>query len=85
MRRRRPLEESFLLGVPVEAGDRAEPTGDRRPSAPSGFEVAGEALDVCPADGEQAQVMLVAPGDELAQIQRVRVAGLAPVAGEERS
>ena len=84
MRRRRPLEQALLFGVAVEAGDRAEPTSDRRPSAPTGFEVAGEALDVGPAGAEQAQVVLGAPGDELAQVQRVGLTGQASVAGEER-
>jgi hypothetical protein len=59
-------------------------TGDRRPSPASSFEVAGEALDDGPSHGEQAQVVLGAPGDELAQVQGVGVASQAPAAGEER-
>ena len=81
--RRRMGDQAFLFGVAVEAGHGAQPPGDggRRPS-PS-FQVASVGLDVASADLEQAQVALVAAGDELAQIQRVGVAGEAPVAAEE--
>ena len=84
MGRRRPLEQAFLFGVAVEAGHRAQATSDGCPSAPTGFEVPGEALDVGPAGAEQAQVVLGAPGDELAQVQRIGLTGQASVAGQER-
>jgi hypothetical protein len=58
-----------LNGIPVEAGDRAQPASDRRPGAAVGFQVAGEALDVGTADLEQPQVPLLAPPGELAQVQ----------------
>jgi hypothetical protein len=69
MGRRRPIEQSLWFGVAVETGDRAQATSHGRSSAPGRFEVAGEALDVSPADAEQADVVLGAPGDELAQVQ----------------
>jgi hypothetical protein len=76
------IQQFFLDGIPVEPGDRAEPSRDGRPGAAAGFEVAGEALDVGAADIEQAQVMLVAPARELAQVQSVRLTGQAAVARE---
>ena len=82
--RRRALDQPFLLGVAIEAGNRAQPTSDGRPSTTTSLEIAGEALDVRPADGEQPPVVLLAPGDELAQVHGVGVAGEASVAGEER-
>ena len=63
---------------------RAEPPSDRRPSAATLLEVAGKALDIGPARGEQAHVVLVTPGDELAETQCVRVARQALVAGQVR-
>jgi len=45
--------------------------------------VAGEGLDVGTANVEQAQVVALAPGDELAQIEGVGVAGQSSVAGQE--
>jgi hypothetical protein len=80
----RPLEQALLFGVPVDPGDGAEPSSDRRPGAAPCFELASEALDVSASHREQAEVVLLAPGDELTQIERVRVAGQAAVAGEER-
>ncbi len=47
------------------------------------LEVAGEALDVGTADVEQAHVAVLAPGDELAQVEGVGVAGQSSVAGQE--
>ena len=83
--RRGPFEQPLLLHVAVEAGHGAQATGDGRPRPSPGLEVAGEALDVRTAGGEQADVVLLAPGDELAQVQGVGVASQASVAGEERS
>ncbi len=85
MGRRGPFEQPLLFGVAVEAGDGAEPAGDWRPGPSPGLEVAGEALDVGPARCEQADLVLLAPGDELAQVQGVGVASQASVAGKERS
>jgi hypothetical protein len=51
--------------------------------AAPGFQVPGEALDVGPADREQRQGTGAAPGGELAQIQRVGLAGQPAVAGQE--
>lgn len=82
--RRRALEQPLLLGMAVEAGHCAQPTGDRCPGASAGLQVAGEGLDVRTARREQADVVLLAPGDELAQIQGIGIAGQSAVAGEER-
>ena len=82
--RRRPLEQAFLFGIAVEPGHRAQPAGDRGPSASAILEVASEALDVGSARPEQADVVLLAPNDELAQVQGVGIAGQPPVAGQAR-
>jgi len=47
------------------------------------FQIAGEALDVRAPPLEQAEVMLTAPARILAQVQLVRLAGQAAVAGQE--
>jgi len=85
MDRRGVRDEAFLLGVAVEAGDRAQPAGDRRRRPNSSFELPAERLDVTAADLEQAQVASVAEHDELAEVQGVGVTGEAPVAAEEPS
>jgi hypothetical protein len=51
--------------------------------ATTGFQVAGKALDVGPPGGEQAQVMLVAPARELAQVQLIGLPGQTGIAGQE--
>ncbi len=84
MGRWRTFERPFLFGVTVEAGHRAQPTRDTRPSASPRFEIPTEALDAGPPHAEQAQVVLLAPGDELAQIEGVRLEGQPPVPREER-
>ena len=84
MGRRRPLEQALLFGVAVETRDRAEATSDSCSSAPTRFEVAGEALDVSPPGAEQAQVVLGAPGDELAQVKGIGLTGQSSVAGKVR-
>ena len=78
------FEQTFLFGVAVEAGHGAQPPGDRRPSAAALLEIAGVALDIRSADGEQAKAVFVAPGEELAQVQGVGVASRVAVAGQER-
>ena len=85
VRRRGPLEHAFLFGVAVEAGHRAQATGDGCPRPSTGLEVAGEALDVGPPRCAQANLVLLAPADELAQVQGIGVASQASVAREERS
>ena len=47
------------------------------------LEVTGEAFDVVAGDVEQRQLTLLAPGCELAQVQRVGVAGETRVATQE--
>jgi hypothetical protein len=77
------LEQLFLHRVLVEPRDGAQAAGDGRPRAAAGFQVAGEAFDVGAAHLEQAQVVLLAPGRVLAQVQRIRLAGQAGVTGQE--
>ena len=49
------FDQAFLFGVAVEAGDRAEPTGDRGPGASASLQMAGEGLDVGAAGVEDRQ------------------------------
>jgi hypothetical protein len=49
----------------------------------AGFQVAGEALDVRSAGVEQAQVTLLTPARELAQVELVRLAGQARIVRQE--
>src|SRR6185437_11283852 len=83
MRGRRGAEEFFLDRVPVEPGDGGQPPGDRGAGPSLRFQVPGEALDVGAADGEQRQGPGPAPAGELAQVQRVGLAGQAAVPGQE--
>ena len=85
MSRKRVIEELPLGGVPVKPGDSAQTAGDGGPGAAAGFQAPGEALDIRSAHMEQANVMLLAPANELAQVQRVRLAGQAGVTGQEPS
>jgi hypothetical protein len=47
------------------------------------FEVPAEALDVRAPHGEQSQIVAVAPGGELPQVQRLGLAGQVAVLGQE--
>jgi hypothetical protein len=76
------VQDFFFNRVLVEPGDGAQPPGDGRPSATPGFQLPGEALDVGAADGEQAQAAGPARGGELAQVERVRLAGKPAVSGQ---
>ena len=77
------VEESFFDGVAVQGGDRAQPARDCRSCPATALKVTGEAFDVVAGDLEQRQLTLLAPGCELAQVQRVRVAGETRVATQE--
>jgi hypothetical protein len=77
------VEEFFLGRVPVEPGEGAQPAGDGGPGPAAGFQIAGEALDVRAARAEQAELMLLAPGRVLPQVQFVSLAGQPAVTGEE--
>ena len=77
------LEKLLLDGVAVEAGDCAKPPGNRRASAATLLEVTAEALDVRAPCLEEVDVELLAPGGELAQVERVNLAGEPAVTGEE--
>jgi hypothetical protein len=85
MRGRGVIEQFLLDRVLVEPGHGAQAAGDGRPGAAAGLQVPGEAFDVSAAGLEQADVMLGAPAGELAQVQRVRLAGQAGVAGQAPS
>src|SRR6266516_4869171 len=82
VRGRGMLEEFFLDGVAVEPCDGAQAAGDGGPGAAAGFEIAGEELDVRAAGLEQAELVLLAPAGELAQVQLVGLAGQPAVGGE---
>jgi len=82
MRGRGMIQKFLFDGVLVEPGDGGQPPGDGRVSAAPGFQLPGEALDVGPADREQGQGAGAAPGGELAQVQRVRLAGQPAVSGQ---
>lgn len=75
------LDEALLLGIAVEAHDRAQAAGDGGARPALGLEVPTEALDVCSAHSEEGDVVLRAPGGELAQVEPVGVAGQPAVAG----
>ena len=77
------VKEFFLDGVALEPGDRAQAACNRRTGPASGLQVPGEALDVSAAHLERAQVMLTAPAGELAEVQRVGLAGQPAVTGQE--
>ncbi len=77
------LEELLFDGVLVEPGDGAQPPGDGGAGAGAGFQVAGEAFDVGAAGGEQVQGAGAAPGGELAQVQRLRLACQPAVSSQE--
>jgi len=83
MRGQGMIQQVFLDGVAVEPGDGAQPTGDGGPGPAAGFHIARETFDVGPADLEQPQVALLAPGGELAQVQGISLAGQAGVTGQE--
>jgi hypothetical protein len=71
MHGRRVVDETFLLGVAVEPGDRAQPARDRGAGATVGFEITGEAFDVDPVRLEQPEVVLCAPVAVLAEVRGV--------------
>ena len=75
--------KAFLFGVAVEAGDRAQPPGDRRRCTTSSLQLTSEGLNVATANLKQPEVAQPAEGDELAEIKRAGVASEAPVASEE--
>ena len=75
------VEEFFFDGIAVEPGDGAQAPGDGGAGAAAGFQVTGEALDVGAACAEQPQLVVLAPGRVLAQIELVGLPGLAAVAG----
>ena len=74
MDRRRTGQQVFLLRVAVEARHRAQTSSYLRPCSAMGLKIRGEALDVRASHLEQAQLVLLAPGDELAQIEGVGLA-----------
>ena len=77
------IQEFLLDRVLVEPGDGGQPPGDGRAGPAPGLQLPGEALDVGAADGEQGQGPGPAPVGELAQVQRIGLAGQAAVSGQE--
>jgi hypothetical protein len=77
------LQEFLFDRVLIEPGDGAQPPGDGRPGTAACFQIAGEAVDVGAADGEQASGAVPAPAGELAQVQGVRISCQAAVPGQE--
>ena len=80
---RRDGDKPFLFGVAVEPSDGAQPAGNGGPGTAAFFQGPGVQLDVGAAHREQPQAVALAPGNELAQVERVGVPGEAPVAGQE--
>jgi hypothetical protein len=68
--------------VATEAGDRAQPPGDSCPGSASLLGRSGVELDVGTADRQEPETLPLAPGDELAQVERVGLPGEPAVAGE---
>jgi hypothetical protein len=83
MGRRGDRDQALLFGVAIEAGNGAQPAGDRGPGATQGLEVAGETLDVGATRPEHRHPVFGAPGDVLAQVEGVGVASQTAVAGQE--
>jgi hypothetical protein len=77
------VDRALLLGVAVEADDRAQPACDRRSGFASILEITGEPLDVDAANLEQVPAAPQPPSGELTQIQRVGVTGVTPVRRQE--
>jgi hypothetical protein len=71
MHRRGHPEQPFFFGVAVEPGHRAQPSGHRGSSPPPLFQSTAVALHVRPSHQEQGDLMVLAPGNKLAQIKRL--------------
>ena len=76
-------EEFFFYGVPVEPGEVHSRRVMVARARAAGFQIAGEALDAGTAGLEQMELVLVAPGRVLTQVQFVGLPGQAAVPGEE--
>jgi hypothetical protein len=83
MDRWRVIEKLLFDGIAVEAGDSAQAPGDSGASPAASFEVATEALDVGASRPEEVDAVLLAPRDELAKVQRVRLSGESAVVRPE--
>lgn len=79
------VKKLFLDGVSVEPADRAQSTRDRRTCSAAAFDIAAEALNVCTSSLQQVQIVLLAPGGEHPQVERVGVACQAAIAGKKPS
>jgi hypothetical protein len=66
MDRRRGCYEAFLLGVAVDAGNRAKHAGHGGPGAASLLQCAGVQLNVCAPDREELEAVALEKGEELA-------------------
>jgi hypothetical protein len=83
MRGWRHVDEAFLFGVPVEGHDRRQATRDGGAGSARLLEPSGVQLDVGSGDAEQFEMLLSTPAAPLTQIQAVRLAGAARIAGQE--
>ena len=77
------VDETFRLGVAVEADDRGEATSDRGARLAGGLQHAGEGLDVGAVDLQDRKVVGRAEQEELAEVARVGVTRESAVAAEE--
>jgi hypothetical protein len=68
-------EESLFNGVAVKPGDRAQAPGDGGPRPSAIFKRSGEAFNIASFNVEQLDLLVTAPGHELAQVQCIGVAG----------
>jgi hypothetical protein len=78
-------DQAFLLGVAVEACNRAQPTGNGCSSPPPRLELPAEALDVDTVHLKEAALMIRTPHRELSQVQRIRLTGGPSVTRQEPS
>ena len=77
------VDETFGLGVAVEARHRGQASSDHGPRLAGGLEHAGERLDVGAVHLEDRKVVGGAEREELAEVAGVGVTGEPAVAAEE--
>jgi hypothetical protein len=83
MDRGRDRDQPFFFGVSEKAGHCARSPGHCRPGAPPFLKRLSVKLEVGTAYREQLERVLLAERNELPKVERVSLAGQAPVAGEE--
>lgn len=83
MRGGRLGDEVLLLGVPIEARDRAQATSDRRTSPPERLQTPTESLDVGTPRTEKRNASVCAPLHVLTEVELVGLPRQTAVAGQE--